>query len=101
MQQGMHGQEFGQSRNDLARAVNHGDRETDGATERIKPARGVFGILDLGQNFAGAIEEQRAGFRQRDAARGAQQQRDAKPGLEFIDDARHRWLRQAEFACRM
>ena len=36
-------------------------------------ARGVFGVLDLGQDFAGTIEKQRAGIGHRDAARGAQQ----------------------------
>ena len=45
-----------------ARAVDHGQRETDDAAQRIEAARGVLGVLDLGQDLAGAIEEQRAGI---------------------------------------
>ena len=61
-------------------------------------ARGVLGILDLAQYLAGALQEQRAGVGQRDAPRGAEQQRDAEPRLQLADDARDRRLRQRKLA---
>jgi hypothetical protein len=72
-QQRMHLQKFRQPRNDLAGAVDHGDRKPDDAAERIEAARGVLGVLDLAQDFSGAVEKQRAGIGHRDAARGPQQ----------------------------
>jgi hypothetical protein len=83
-----------------------GDDEPDGAAERIEAARGFLGVLDLAEDFARAIEERDASVGHCDAAGGAQQpggaqqQRDAETGFEFTDDARHRRLRQPEFAPR-
>ena len=91
-------QELWQPGNDLAGAVDHGYRKADGAAQGIDTTRGIFGILDFGEDFAGAIQEQRAGVGHREASRGAQQQRDAEPRLQFADDARHRRLRQAKLA---
>ena len=51
-----------------------------------------------GKDFAGALQEKLTGIGERDAPGAAQQQRDAKPLFQLADDARHRWLRQAEFA---
>ena len=96
----MQAEEFRQPRNDLAGAVEHRQRQADGAAQGIDAARGVFGVLDFGEDFARALEKQRAGIRHRDAAGGAQQQRHAEAGFQFADDARDRGLRQPEFARR-
>ena len=97
-QQRMRGEKFRQPRNDLARAIDHWQREADDAAQWIEAARRVFGVLDFGEDLARPIQEQRARIGDGDAARRAQQQRDAEPGFEFADDARNRRLRQAEFA---
>ena len=98
--QRMQAEKFWKPRNDLARTVHDRDREPDGAPQRVQPARCILGILDVGQYFASAVEEQRAGVGDRDAAGGAQEQRHAEPRLQIADDARYRWLRQPEFAPR-
>jgi hypothetical protein len=60
--------------------------------QRIDAACGILGILDFGEDFAGAIEEQRSAIRCRDAPRRSQQELHAEPALQFADDARYRGL---------
>ncbi|MGY4450207.1 hypothetical protein ACVWZR_004867 [Bradyrhizobium sp. i1.3.1] len=97
-QEGMGLKEFRQARNDVSRAVDDRHRDAQRSTQGIDAARGVLGILDISQHFARTRQEQRTGVRDRDAARGPQQQLDAEPRLQVADDARHRGLRQAELA---
>ena len=96
----MEAKKLSQARNDLACAIDHRQCQANDAAQGIEAARRIFGVFDLGQDLAGAIEKQRTGIGNRDASRRAQQQRHAEPCLQLADDARHRRLRQAEFAPR-
>jgi hypothetical protein len=48
----------------------------------------ALGLVDIGQDAPGALEEARAGLGQADGAGGALQEQDAEPLLEPGDEAR-------------
>jgi hypothetical protein len=93
----MSGEEFGEPRNDLARAVDHRKRKPDQAAQRIAAARRILGVFQTCKNFACTLKKQRARVGRRNAPRGAEEERDAKAFLKVADDAGDRWLRQPEF----
>ncbi len=98
VQQWMQRQEFSQTRDDLPHAVHDGHCDADGSAQRVDTARGVFRVLDVGEDLACAREEERPGVSHGDAARGPQQQLDVETRLQLADDAGHRGLGQAEFS---
>ena len=92
MELGMPAKELGQARDHLTRAIDDRQRQADRAAQGVHAARCVFGLSQLGQNPARAVEELGARIGHGDPPGGAEQELGAEARLQPAHDARDRGL---------